>query len=53
MAGGKGLLGGFTLAKYSRNIKSVPREMIFNKYLILSAMLFATAAVPQSKSPAT
>lgn len=40
--------GDFTLAKYGRNIKSTPRELVFNKQLIFTAMLYATSAVPLS-----
>lgn len=39
-----------TLAEYSRKIKSAPREVILSRRLLLSAMMYATAAIPLSKS---
>jgi hypothetical protein len=37
------------LANYGKAIRSAPREVIFNHDVILSAMLFATSAIPASK----
>jgi hypothetical protein len=37
------------LANYGKAIRSAPRQVIFNGSLILSAMLYAFAAVPASK----
>ncbi|KAK6381560.1 hypothetical protein LTS17_004618 [Exophiala oligosperma] len=35
-----------TLAKYAGVIKATPREVIFNKHLLLSTALYATASMP-------
>ncbi len=35
-----------TLAKYGRAIRTTPREVIFNRNLILSALLYAMAGIP-------
>ncbi|KAH8174180.1 sugar transporter domain-containing protein [Sarocladium implicatum] len=43
-----GFFSRLTLAKYGQNIKSAPSEVIFNKRLICTALVFATAAVPQT-----
>ncbi|KAF4970532.1 hypothetical protein FSARC_2441 [Fusarium sarcochroum] len=37
-----------TVAQYGRSIKAMPREMIFNRHLILTAMMFAMCGVPQT-----
>ncbi|KAJ6123231.1 hypothetical protein N7512_005696 [Penicillium capsulatum] len=35
-----------TLAEYARKMRSAPREVIFSRPLLLSAMMYATAAIP-------
>ncbi|KAL7903862.1 general substrate transporter [Trichoderma velutinum] len=35
-----------TLAKYGRSIGQAPREIIFNKHLLLSTALYATSSIP-------
>ena len=40
-----------TLAEYARKIRSAPREVILSRPLLLSAMMYATAAIPLSESP--
>lgn len=37
------------LANYGKAIRSAPREVIFNRNVILSAILFAMSAIPASK----
>lgn len=37
------------LANYGKAIRSAHREVIFNRNVILSAMLFAMSAIPASK----
>lgn len=39
------------IANYGRAIRATPREIIFNRHLILSAMMYAMCGVPQSKFP--
>ncbi|KAF2163545.1 hypothetical protein M409DRAFT_37246 [Zasmidium cellare ATCC 36951] len=39
------------LAQYGKTVRTAPREMIFNRRMILTAMLYATCAVPLSKCP--
>lgn len=48
--GFKGVLHLSTLAEYSRKIKSAPREVILSPPLLISAMLYATSAIPLSES---
>lgn len=43
------ILRGSTLAEYGRKIKSAPREVILNHSLLLSAAMYATAAIPLSQ----
>lgn len=38
------------LAEYSRKIKSAPRQLILSRSLLFSCMMYATAAIPLSKS---
>lgn len=38
-----------TLADYHRKIKSAPREVILSRPLLLSAMMYAAAAIPLSE----
>jgi len=38
-----------SFAKHHRAVKAAPREIIFNRTLILSSMLYAMSAVPLSK----
>lgn len=46
----KDILHRSTLAEYSRKIKSAPREVILSPPLLISAMLYATSAIPLSES---
>ena len=39
-----------SLANYGKAIRSAPREVVFNSQLILSAIIYAMAAVPASES---
>lgn len=39
-----------SLANYGKDIRSAPREVVFNRHVILSAIVYAMAAVPASKS---
>ena len=39
-----------TMAKHYRELKAAPRETIANRWLILTSMLYATAAMPLSES---
>lgn len=48
--GFKAMLHRSTLAEYSRKIKSAPREVILSPPLLISAVLYATAAIPLSES---
>ncbi|CAO2658863.1 Nn.00g065860.m01.CDS01 [Neocucurbitaria sp. VM-36] len=41
-----GILSDSTLAKYGRAIKNSPRELIFNRRLLVSAALYAMAGIP-------
>lgn len=43
------LLRQSTLAEYARKIRSAPRAVILSRPLILSAMMYATAAIPLSE----
>ena len=45
----KDIFANSTLAKYARVIQATPREIIFNKQLLLSTLLYATASMPLSK----
>lgn len=38
------------LAEYSRKIKSAPRQLILSRSLLFSCVMYATAAIPLSKS---
>lgn len=38
----------FVPAKFSKNIQNAPREVLFNRQLMLSAIIYATAAIPAS-----
>lgn len=38
------------LADYGKAIRTAPREVIFNRRLLLTALLFALGAVPLSES---
>ncbi|KAI9926523.1 hypothetical protein MW887_004291 [Aspergillus wentii] len=40
------ILGKSTLADYGKKIRSAPREVVFSRTLLLSAMMYATAAIP-------
>ena len=44
------ILSRCTLAEYSRKIRAAPREIIFSRSLLLSAMMYATTAIPLSES---
>ena len=44
------MLSRCTLAEYSRKIRAAPREVIFSRSLLLSAMMYATTAIPLSES---
>ncbi|KIW17036.1 hypothetical protein PV08_04227 [Exophiala spinifera] len=44
--GVKEAFGRSPLATYGRRIRDAPREVIFNRNLILSALLYATSAIP-------
>lgn len=46
-----GVLSDSTVARYARAIKNSPRELIFNRRLLVSAALYATAGIPISESP--
>lgn len=39
-----------SLAKYGKAVRSAPREVAFNRHLLVSAIVYAMAAVPASKS---
>lgn len=43
------ILRGSTLAEYGRKIKTAPREVILSRSLLLSVMMYATAAMPLSQ----
>lgn len=43
------ILGKSTLADYGKKIRSAPREVVFSRTLLLSAMMYATAAIPLSE----
>lgn len=45
----KGILGKTSLANYGRQIRNAPREVIFSRSLILSSMMYASAAVTLSE----
>jgi len=38
-----------TLVKYARNIRATPREVIFNRNLILTSLIYALAGIPLSE----
>jgi hypothetical protein len=38
-----------SLASYGQAIRHAPREVVFNRSLILSALLYATCSMPVSK----
>ena len=38
-----------SLANYGRAIRNTPREVVFNRNLILSAILYAMSAIPASE----
>jgi hypothetical protein len=46
-----GILSDSTLAKYVKVIKESPREMIFNRKLLVTAALYAMAGIPISTNP--
>jgi hypothetical protein len=46
-----GMLSNSTVAKYGRAIKASPRELIFNRKLLVSAALYAMCGIPISKQP--
>lgn len=46
----KGFLQKSILAEYGRKIQSAPREIILSRNLLLSCVMYATAAIPLSKS---
>lgn len=46
----KGFLQKSILADYGRKIQSAPREVILSRSLLLSCVMYATAAIPLSKS---
>jgi hypothetical protein len=46
-----GILSDSTLAKYVKVIKESPREMIFNRRLLVTAALYAMAGIPISTNP--
>lgn len=45
------ILSDSTLAKYVRAIKSSPRELIFNRRLLVTAALYAMSGIPISTLP--
>ena len=45
----KDLLGRTTLANYVAKIRAAPREVILSPRLLLSAFMYATAAIPLSQ----
>ena len=47
--GSKKFIDRIPLAVYGKNIREAPREVIFNRNVIFSAMLYATGAIPLSK----
>lgn len=38
-----------TIAQYGKTIREVPREIIYNRHLLLSTALYATSSMPLSK----
>lgn len=44
-----GVLSKLTIIKYAHKIKATPREIIFNRRLLLSAALYACAGIPISE----
>lgn len=48
--GPKGFFQKSILAEYGRKIQSAPREIILSRNLLLSCVMYATAAIPLSKS---
>lgn len=45
----KVILSRTSLAQYVAKIKAAPREVILSRKLLLSAFMYATAAIPLSK----
>jgi hypothetical protein len=43
-----GVLSNSTIAKYVRTIKSSPKELIWNRKLLVTAALFAMSGIPIS-----
>lgn len=39
-----------TFAQYGKTIREVPREIIYNRHLLLSTALYATSSMPLSTS---
>lgn len=46
----KALLSNSTLGHYVRTIRSCPRELIFNRQLLLTVAMYAMSGIPISKS---
>lgn len=44
-----GMISNSTVAKYGRAIKASPRELIFNRKLLVSAALYAMSGIPISE----
>jgi hypothetical protein len=44
-----GILENSTVAKYGRAIKNSPREIIFNRNLLVTAALYAMSGIPISE----
>jgi len=51
--GFKTILRQSTISNYGKAIRTAPREVIFNRPLIFSVMLYAMSAIPASKSSST
>lgn len=48
--GFKQLLGRSSIVNYGRSIREAPREVICNRPLLLSSLIYALAGVPMSES---